>query len=213
MEARCPTCGALLPPELQLSRDTPIEHIAMSCRLRNTLRNDGIKTVGDAERILGVRIPNFGRVTQAELRSILGRASPAPESACSPQSEQQTKWTYKGPRFDEPIYLDTQLDDFIGYMDAASVRTMNCFKNESICTLNDLVHRTEAELLLIPNFGRRSLNEVKSILSKLGLSLANVVWIEGKFETVPGILKMANLADGSPPLEHETKLPAQTSED
>jgi DNA-directed RNA polymerase alpha subunit len=91
MEVRCPTCGALLPPEFQLSRDTTIESIAMSCRLRNTLRNEGIKTVGDAEKILGVRIPNFGRVTQAELRSILARVSPALASARYGQPEHETK--------------------------------------------------------------------------------------------------------------------------
>ena len=52
-----------------------------------------------------------------------------------------------------------------------SVRAANCLKNANIKTIADLVQRTEAEMLKTKNFGRKSLNEIKEILSEMGLSL------------------------------------------
>ncbi|MBE0428922.1 MAG: DNA-directed RNA polymerase subunit alpha [Thermoleophilia bacterium] len=51
------------------------------------------------------------------------------------------------------------------------VRSYNCLKREGIQTVGDLVKRSEAELMNIPNFGRKSIEEVKENLAKLGLSL------------------------------------------
>lgn len=50
-----------------------------------------------------------------------------------------------------------------------SVRTKNCLKNENIVTMRDLTIMTEAEMLRTPNFGRKSLNELKERLEPLGL--------------------------------------------
>ena len=50
-----------------------------------------------------------------------------------------------------------------------SVRSYNCLKNANIQTIGDLVQKTEAEMLRTKNFGRKSLNEIKEILSSLGL--------------------------------------------
>lgn len=50
-----------------------------------------------------------------------------------------------------------------------SVRSQNCLKNDNIVYIGDLVARTEAEMLKTPNFGRKSLNEIKEILSSFGL--------------------------------------------
>lgn len=52
-----------------------------------------------------------------------------------------------------------------------SVRAANCLKNANIKTIADLVERTENEMLRTKNFGRKSLNEIKEILSEMGLSL------------------------------------------
>src|SRR6266404_4532834 len=49
-----------------------------------------------------------------------------------------------------------------------SVRSYNCLKNANIQTIGDLVQKTEAEMLRTKNFGRKSLNEIKEILSGLG---------------------------------------------
>lgn len=52
-----------------------------------------------------------------------------------------------------------------------SVRSANCLKNENIIYIGDLVHKTEYEMLRTPNFGRKSLNEIKQVLDTMGLSL------------------------------------------
>jgi DNA-directed RNA polymerase subunit alpha len=52
-----------------------------------------------------------------------------------------------------------------------SVRSANCLKNAGINLIGELVQKTEAEMLKTKNFGRKSLNEIKEILSEMGLSL------------------------------------------
>jgi DNA-directed RNA polymerase subunit alpha len=52
-----------------------------------------------------------------------------------------------------------------------SVRSYNCLKNANIQTIGELVQKSEAEMLKTKNFGRKSLNEIKEILSSMGLSL------------------------------------------
>ena len=52
-----------------------------------------------------------------------------------------------------------------------SVRSSNCLKNANIHLIGELVQKTEAEMLKTKNFGRKSLNEIKEILSEMGLSL------------------------------------------
>jgi len=52
-----------------------------------------------------------------------------------------------------------------------SVRSANCLKHANIKLIGDLVQKTEAEILATKNFGRKSLNEIKDILSEMGLSL------------------------------------------
>ncbi len=52
-----------------------------------------------------------------------------------------------------------------------SVRSANCLKHANIKLIGDLVQKTEAEILATKNFGRKSLNEIKEILSDMGLSL------------------------------------------
>jgi DNA-directed RNA polymerase subunit alpha len=52
-----------------------------------------------------------------------------------------------------------------------SVRSANCLKNANIRYIGELVQKTEAEMLKTKNFGRKSLNEIKDILSEMGLSL------------------------------------------
>ncbi|MHB1660499.1 MAG: DNA-directed RNA polymerase subunit alpha [bacterium] len=51
-----------------------------------------------------------------------------------------------------------------------SVRSANCLKNANIKTIHELVQKTEGEMLRTKNFGRKSLNEIKEVLSTMGLS-------------------------------------------
>ncbi|MBF0095895.1 MAG: DNA-directed RNA polymerase subunit alpha [Magnetococcales bacterium] len=56
-----------------------------------------------------------------------------------------------------------------------SVRSANCLKNDEIVYIGDLVQKTEAEMLKTPNFGRKSLNEIKEVLEEMDLSLGMVL--------------------------------------
>ena len=52
-----------------------------------------------------------------------------------------------------------------------SVRSANCLKNDNIVYIGDLILKSENEMLRTPNFGRKSLNEIKEVLTEMGLSL------------------------------------------
>ena len=65
----------------------------------------------------------------------------------------------------DPIFF-TEVDEL-----ELSVRSANCLKNDNIDYIGDLVQKTEAEMLRTPNFGRKSLNEIKEVLVQMGLHL------------------------------------------
>ena len=73
-----------------------------------------------------------------------------------------------------------------------SVRSYNCLKNANIQNLRELVQKTETEMLKTKNFGRKSLNEIKDILHKMGLSLGmkfdehgRIIWPPLPSQTAP----------------------------
>ena len=83
--------------------------------------------------------------------------------------------------FEEPreVRKEEQQDDFpfnrnlLRKVDELelSVRSANCLKNDNIVYIGDLIQKTEAEMLRTPNFGRKSLNEIKEVLASMGLHL------------------------------------------
>ncbi len=70
----------------------------------------------------------------------------------------------KKPVFNENLYRSVEELEL-------SVRSANCLKNADIFKIYQLVSKTEAEMLKTKNFGRKSLNEIKEVLSEMGLSL------------------------------------------
>ncbi len=70
----------------------------------------------------------------------------------------------KKPRFNENLYRSVEELEL-------SVRSANCLKNAEIVKIYQLVSKTEAEMLKTKNFGRKSLNEIKEVLSEMDLSL------------------------------------------
>jgi len=68
-----------------------------------------------------------------------------------------------------PVYNEN-LDRSVEELEL-SVRSYNCLKNANITTIRELVQKSEQEMLKTKNFGRKSLNEIKEILSAMGLSL------------------------------------------
>src|SRR5467141_700006 len=67
-----------------------------------------------------------------------------------------------------------------------SVRSYNCLKNANIQTIGDLVQKSEAEMLRTKNFGRKSLNEIKEILSSLGLTFGMKFDAQGRLVSPSG---------------------------
>jgi DNA-directed RNA polymerase subunit alpha len=80
-----------------------------------------------------------------------------------PEPEEKLEEEHK-PRFNENLYRSVEELEL-------SVRSANCLKNADILKIYQLVSKTEAEMLKTKNFGRKSLNEIKEVLSEMGLSL------------------------------------------
>jgi DNA-directed RNA polymerase subunit alpha len=76
----------------------------------------------------------------------------------------------RAPEVQEPSKLNDNLFKSVDELEL-SVRSANCLKNADIRYIGDLVQKSEGEMLKTKNFGRKSLNEIKEILSEMGLSL------------------------------------------
>ena len=83
-----------------------------------------------------------------------------------------------------PVYNEN-LDRSVEELEL-SVRSYNCLKNANITTIRELVQKSEQEMLKTKNFGRKSLNEIKEILSAMGLSLGMKTDEKGNPLTAPG---------------------------
>lgn len=80
----------------------------------------------------------------------------------------------------DPALLVRRLDEFVveGWnrpIDKLSKRTYNALLNDNINTIADLLPHSEADLLRLPNLGRRGINEIKATLASLGLQLCMVM--------------------------------------
>ena len=78
------------------------------------------------------------------------------------------------PAADEPTPLNPNLFRSVDELEL-SVRSANCLENANIRYIGELVQKTEAEMLKTKNFGRKSLNEIKELLTSMGLELGTVL--------------------------------------
>ncbi|WP_188055831.1 MULTISPECIES: DNA-directed RNA polymerase subunit alpha [unclassified Sphingosinithalassobacter] len=131
-------------------------------KLTLTVETDGTVTPEDAvayaARILQDQLALFvhfddSAMTRAAAPATAGMAAAAPEGAAGDTAQINR-------------YLLKKVDEL-----ELSVRSANCLKNDNIIYIGDLVQKTEAEMLRTPNFGRKSLNEIKEVLSSMGLRL------------------------------------------
>ena len=83
--------------------------------------------------------------------------------------EEEPELEQAAPEKPAPVYNEN-LDRSVEELEL-SVRSYNCLKNANITTIRELVQKSEQEMLKTKNFGRKSLNEIKEILSAMGLSL------------------------------------------
>ena len=127
-------------------------------KLNLTVETDGTVTPEDAvayaARILQDQLAlfvHFEDIAAVGAPQMIGLAAAAPEESDTNQLNR---------------YLLKKVDEL-----ELSVRSANCLKNDNIIYIGDLVQKTEAEMLRTPNFGRKSLNEIKEVLSSMGLRL------------------------------------------
>ena len=134
-------------------------------KLTLTIETDGTVSPEDAlafaARILQDQLQLFVHFDDSMVRSapsgMIGGAAPASASA-EAQIAADTNQLNR--------YLLKKVDEL-----ELSVRSANCLKNDNIIYIGDLVQKTEAEMLRTPNFGRKSLNEIKEVLASMGLRL------------------------------------------
>ena len=151
-----------IPSALHLLRS--VEQFELSVRLSNCLRNDNIRYIGEVvqkSELEMLRTTFFGSKVLKEIKGVLaqldlhlGMEVPGwpPEnlealSVCA-------NWMFK------------PLDEIV-----LSLRSIHCLRYDNINYVGELVQKSEAEILRTPNFGRKSVNDVKEVLAKMGLHL------------------------------------------
>ena len=117
-------------------------------RLTMKVETDGSVTPEDA-------VAYAARILQDQLQIFINFEEPATEQ----KEEQEPELAFN------PALLK-RVDEL-----ELSVRSANCLKNDNIVYIGDLIQKTEAEMLRTPNFGRKSLNEIKEVLAQMGLHL------------------------------------------
>jgi len=117
-------------------------------RLAITVETDGSLTPDDA-------LAYAARILQDQLRTFINFEEPREAGRSDEDSDLEFN----------PLLLK-KVDEL-----ELSVRSANCLKNDNIVYIGDLIQKTEAEMLRTPNFGRKSLNEIKEVLSTMGLHL------------------------------------------
>jgi len=127
-------------------------------KLNLTIETDGTVTPEDA-------VAYAARILQDQLALFVHFEDAAPIGA-SPMIGMASAPVDEGDTNQLNRYLLKKVDEL-----ELSVRSANCLKNDNIIYIGDLVQKTEAEMLRTPNFGRKSLNEIKEVLSSMGLRL------------------------------------------
>ena len=117
-------------------------------KLTMTIETDGSITPEDV-------LAFAARILQDQLRTFVNFEEP----------EEQVRQTEEPELEFNPLLLK-KVDEL-----ELSVRSANCLKNDNIVYIGDLIQKTEAEMLRTPNFGRKSLNEIKEVLNGMGLHL------------------------------------------
>jgi hypothetical protein len=142
-----------------------VEHLELSIRSSNCLSNAGIVHLGELvtkteEEMLRTTI--FGRKSLNEIKEELARLKlqlgmEIPDWPPAALNDIPNRF---------PNAVFRRVDEL-----ELSVRSSNCLRNDGIIYIGELVQKTEGEMMRTPNFGRKSLNEIKEILSQLGLQL------------------------------------------
>lgn len=172
MEFTVNTGKGYVPSEQNRPEDAPIGLIPVdslyspvkkvSYRVENTREGQNLD-----RDMLTMQIETNGSVTPEDALALAARIL---------QDQLAVFITFEEPRKEEAVSTAPQLPfnpallkkvDELGL----SVRSANCLKNDNIVYIGDLIQKSEGEMLRTPNFGRKSLNEIKEVLATMGLHL------------------------------------------
>ena len=172
MELMVATGKGYIPASANRPEDAPIGLIPVDSvfspvkRVSYKIENSRVGQVTDYDR-LSMTVETNGTTAPADAVALAARIL---------QDQLQLFINFEEPR---EVRKEEQPDDFpfnrnlLRKVDELelSVRSANCLKNDNIIYIGDLVQKTEAEMLRTPNFGRKSLNEIKEVLAGMGLHL------------------------------------------
>ena len=202
-----------------------IKHLEFSVRTLNCLKELGIKDVGELiqlSEIYLIRSPNFGKKSLTEVNEMLGRLNlrlntdiiwPMEEDGHQKTiKEIPDEYLQKFKNLEEKQehdFLETHFEKLLTPIDKIgfSLRTVNCLKDLSIKELGQLVIFSESELIRTKNFGRKSLFEIKKILSGLNLNLNTPIhWPPTNYDKLKKrIKKITNILSYFDPISKKLK--------
>jgi DNA-directed RNA polymerase subunit alpha len=172
MEMTVETGKGYVPGTTNRPADAPIGLIPVDAlfspvkKVAYKVENTRVGQVTDYDK-LSMRVETNGAVTPEDAVALAARIL---------QDQLQLFINFEEPQQEKPEELASELPfnkNLLMKVDELelSVRSANCLKNDNIIYIGDLVQKTEAEMLRTPNFGRKSLNEIKEVLSQMGLHL------------------------------------------
>jgi DNA-directed RNA polymerase subunit alpha len=147
----------------------PVNDFELSVRSRNCLAKMNVRTLGDLVRKTEPELlayKNFGETSLREIKTLL--ESKGLRLGMHKEEEQRKVRSQRlrlGTGGENPV-----LSKPVGDLEL-SVRSRKCMQRLNLETVGDLIDKSEADLLATKNFGQTSLNEVKSKLAEMGLSL------------------------------------------
>ncbi len=151
--------------------DTPITDFELSVRSRNCLKQMNIRTIGDLLRITEPELlsyKNFGETSLNEIKAMLQLRSLRLGQTVQPVVLEPPAPVFRSASADGSVQLKRPVSEL-----ELSVRSRKCLQRLGVSSIDELVQRSEAELLTIKNFGQTSLSEIKRQLGVMGLSLRN----------------------------------------
>ena len=128
----------------RIGQDTEFDKLILD------IETNGIVTPDEAAALAA-------RILQDQLKPFINFEEPTDEQRKQLESSKETQFNKN---------LLKKVDEL-----ELSVRSANCLKNDNIFYIGDLVQKTEGEMLRTPNFGRKSLDEIKEVLITMGLSM------------------------------------------
>jgi DNA-directed RNA polymerase subunit alpha len=172
MEMSVQTGKGYVPGVVNRPADAPIGLIPVDAlyspvrKVSYKVENARVGQVTDYDK-LSMRVETNGAVTPDDAVALAARIL---------QDQLQLFINFEEPQAERPEELPSELPfnkNLLLKVDELelSVRSANCLKNDNIIYIGDLVQKTEAEMLRTPNFGRKSLNEIKEVLVQMGLHL------------------------------------------